>query len=47
MNVFKRIGWNLTAIAMASMVELETREKERRLQEKLNRTKQKYPNKYL
>ena len=46
MNVFKRIGWNLTAIAMASMVELETKEREKRLQERLNRNKLKYPKRF-
>jgi len=35
MNLFKRISWNLTALAMASLVEVETRERERRLHERL------------
>ncbi len=46
MNMYKKIGWNLTAIVMASLVGVVTRERERRLQERLNRSKQKYPSEF-
>jgi gas vesicle protein len=38
----KKIEWNLAALVMAPLVGVETREKEKRLRERLERAKQRY-----
>ncbi|MGA3061092.1 MAG: hypothetical protein ABSD92_12100 [Candidatus Bathyarchaeia archaeon] len=37
MNLFKKIGRGLTAVAMAPLYELEKKERERKLEERLKR----------
>ncbi len=44
MNFFKRIERDLTVLAMAPLVELERKERERRLEERLKRSEQKHSN---
>jgi hypothetical protein len=41
MNVYKKIKRGLTAFAMAALVGLEAKERNRRLEERLKRSKQK------
>jgi hypothetical protein len=41
MNLFKKIGRGLTALAMAPLFELEKKEREKRLEERLKRSKEK------
>ena len=41
MNLLRKIGRGLTALAMAPLVGLETKERNRRLEERLKRSKQK------
>jgi hypothetical protein len=44
MNLFKKIERSLTILAMAPLVGLEGRERERRLEERLKRSQQKHEN---
>ena len=46
MNFVKRIQWNLTVLAMVPLVRLETKERDRRLKERLLRSEQKQLDKY-
>jgi hypothetical protein len=46
MNFFKKIEWNLVALAMVPFIGVETREKDRRLKERLQRSKQRQLNKH-
>ena len=41
MNLFRKIGRGLTVVAMAPLVGLEKRERDRRLEERLKRSEQK------
>jgi hypothetical protein len=41
MNLFKKIGRSLSVLAMAPLVELEKKERERRLEERLKRCEEK------
>jgi len=42
MNLFKKIERNLTILAMAPLVGLEGREREKRLEERLKRSRQRH-----
>ena len=42
MNLFKKIGWGLTVLVMAPLVGLEKKERDRRLEQRLKRSDQKY-----
>ena len=44
MNLFRKIGRGLTVVAMAPLVGLEKRERDRRLEERLKRSEQKRSN---
>ncbi len=43
MNLLKRMERNLTALAMAPLVEMENRERDRRVKERMQRAQQKHP----
>ena len=45
MNFFKKVEWNLTALAMVPLIRVETKERERRLNERLQRSEQRQFNK--
>jgi hypothetical protein len=45
MNFVKKVEWNLTALAMIPLIRVETRERDRRLKERLQRSEQKLMNK--
>jgi hypothetical protein len=45
MNLIKKMEWNLTALAMVPFVGVETKERERRLKDRLQRSEQKQLNK--
>jgi hypothetical protein len=45
MNFVKKVEWNLTALAMAPLIRVETKERDRRLKERLQRSEQKKLNK--
>jgi BMFP domain-containing protein YqiC len=47
MNLLKKIEMNLTALALVPLTNLETRERQRRLKERIERLeqRQKYPDK--
>jgi hypothetical protein len=45
MNFVKKVEWNLTALAMVPLIGVETKERERRLEERLQRSEQKQLNK--
>ena len=40
MNFVKKLEWNLTALAMVPLIGVETRERDRRLKERLQRSEQ-------
>jgi hypothetical protein len=42
MNLFKKIGRGITIVAMAPLVGLEKKERDRRLEERLKRLEQKH-----
>jgi len=42
MNLFKKVEWHLTVLAMAPFVGLEHKERERKLEERLKRSQQKH-----
>jgi hypothetical protein len=42
MNLFRKIGRGLTALAMAPLVGLEKKERNRRLEERLKRSEEKH-----
>ncbi len=42
MNLFRKVGRGLTVLAMAPLVGLEHRERERRLEERLKRSQQRH-----
>ena len=44
MNLFRKIGRGLTVVAMAPLIGLEKRERNRRLEERLKRSEQKRSN---
>jgi hypothetical protein len=46
MNFFRKIEWNLVALAMVPFIGVESREKDRRLKEKLQPSKQRQLNKH-
>ncbi len=46
MNFIKKVEWNLAALAMVPLIGAETRERDRRLNERLQRSKQRQLNKY-
>jgi hypothetical protein len=45
MNFVKKVEWNLTALAMIPLIRVETRERDRPLKERLQRSEQKLMNK--
>lgn len=45
MNFVKKVEWNLTALAMIPLIRVETKESDRRLKERLQRSEQKLMNK--
>ena len=45
MNFVKKVEWNLTALAMVPLIRVETKERDRRLKERLRRSEQKQLNK--
>jgi hypothetical protein len=47
MNLFKKLEWNLTALAMVPLIGIETRERDRRLKERLERSGQRQLNKHF
>ena len=44
MNLFKKIEWGFTVLAMAPLVELEKKEREKKLEEWFKRLEQKHKN---
>ena len=46
MNFFKKVEWNIVALAMVPFIGVETREKDRRLKERLQRSKRRQLNKH-
>ena len=41
MNFFKKVEWNLTALAMIPLIQIESKERDRRLRERLQHSEKK------